>query len=165
LLRSIGEATGFFSWPPEGSREWIWQQKHNGRSITNRLYGMRRQGLVKKTAKNGKTFFQLTAKGELRLLLSKAALSKPKNWDKQWRMLIFDIPEDCRDQRDSLRRLLKQYGFIKLQASVFIHAYPLNREAISYLKKSGLIKYIRIIRANEIDDDSDLRKKFGFSKN
>jgi DNA-binding transcriptional regulator PaaX len=144
----------------EGSREWVWRELHSRKTVYNSLRNLRQQGLVKKMKKKGKNFFFLTSKGELRLLLSKAALARPAHWDNFWRLLIFDIPEDCRDKRDGLRRLLKINGFVKLQTSVFIHPYPLNREAISFLKQSGLIDYIHIIKASEIDDDSDLRKKF-----
>ncbi|MEK7161155.1 MAG: CRISPR-associated endonuclease Cas2, partial [Patescibacteria group bacterium] len=81
-------------------------------------------------------------------------------WDGQWRMVIFDIPEDFREKRDLLRSLLKRNQFIKLQASVFISPYALNREAIEYLNISGLKRYIRIIKIDEIDSDEDLKKRF-----
>ena len=73
---------------------------------------------------------------------------------------MFDIPEGSRDKRDKLRRLLQRSKFVKLQASVFISPFVLNREAISYLKRTGLIDYIRILRVDEIDDDKILRKHF-----
>ena len=128
--------------------------------VYDTIYSFKKQGLVKEISKNGKKFIQLTSKGELELLLRKAYLEKPKNWDGLWRILIFDIPEDCRDKRSLLRSLLKRNSFIKLQASVFISPYPLNREAVTYLNQSSLINYIRLIKASEIDDDTDLRKKF-----
>ena len=128
--------------------------------VYDSIYSLKRRGLVKAVSKNEKKFISLTSKGQLELLLSKAALKKPSKWDGRWRIMIFDIPEDSRDKRNKLRSLLKRNGFIKLQASVFISPYPLNREAIKYLRESGLISYIRIIRADEIDDDRDLRKKF-----
>ena len=55
----------------------------------------------------------------------------------------------------------KKNGFYKLQASVFVSPHPLNREAIKYLKETGLYSYVRILRVDEADDDRDLRKKFG----
>ena len=73
---------------------------------------------------------------------------------------MFDIPEESRELRNRFRLLLKQYGFKMLQASVFISPYPLNREAIAYLKETGLIDYIRILKVEEIDDDRDLKKYF-----
>jgi CRISPR-associated endonuclease Cas2 len=73
---------------------------------------------------------------------------------------MFDIPEDHRDKRDKLRRLLKRNNFIKLQASVFISPYALNKQAVEYLKETGLDEYIRILRVDAIDKDEDLKKKF-----
>jgi len=48
-----------------------------------------------------------------------------------------------------------------LQASVFISPHPLNREALIYLRQSGLMEFIRILRVDEMDNDKRLRKKFG----
>ena len=81
-------------------------------------------------------------------------------WDGKWRMVIFDIPEEASNERDQLRRLLLLNNFCKLQASVYISPHPINREAIDYLKETGLIKYIRFARIDELDDDKDLKKKF-----
>ncbi len=84
------------------------------------LYRLKKQGSIKEISKNGRHFLKLTSKGQLELLIQKAGIEKNSDWDGQWRILIFDIPEDCNAKRDSLRRLLKRNNFIKLQASVFI---------------------------------------------
>lgn len=165
FLEAIGEATGFFEWPPEGSREWIYREvrasKKNYHRYHNAVGYLKRQKLMKVVARNGKKFLQLTSKGQLQLLLAQARLpNKPKVWDKKWRLIIFDIPESSRNKRALLRQLLKQNGFFKLQGSVFINPYPLNRKAIEYLRVSGLMDYIRIMRVDEVDDDTSIRKKF-----
>jgi DNA-binding transcriptional regulator PaaX len=160
LLTAIGEATGFFSWPLPYSRAYAWKQMKRNKDVYDTIYSLKQQGLIKERLKNGKKFISLTSDGQLELLLRKAVMEKPLKWDGRWRIIVFDIPEDSRDKRDALRFLLKKNSYIKLQASVFISPYPLNREAVDYLKQSKLIGYIRIIRADEIDDDKDLRKKF-----
>ena len=73
---------------------------------------------------------------------------------------MFDIPEENEDKRNFFRWLLKRNNFIELQHSVYINPYPLNRDVISYLKKTGLIEYIRILKVEEMDSDKNLRKKF-----
>jgi len=161
LLTAVGEATGLFSWPLSFSRDYGWKRGKSKKEIYDTIYSLKQQGLIKERLKNGKKFIALTSKGQLELLLRKAIMEKPLKWDGRWRIIIFDIPEGSRDKRDALRFLLKKNSYIKLQASVFIAPYPLNREAVDYLKQSRLIGYIRIIRADEIDDDRDLRKKFG----
>ena len=162
VLSAIGEATGFFRWPPEGSNAWIRQQIKGRKNVYDTIYNLKKKGLVKEISKNGKRFLELTKKGEMEILFVKAHLLNPKlfKWDGKWREIIFDIPEDAKDKRDKLRRLLKQNNFVKLQASVFISPYPLNRAAIAYLKETGLIEFIRLARIDELDQDQDLRKKF-----
>ncbi len=77
---------------------------------------------------------------------------------------MFDIPESSKSKRSLLRRLLKKNNFCKLQASVYINPYPLNREAVEYLKETGLIEYIRILKVEELDNDIELLKKYGLKK-
>jgi CRISPR-associated endonuclease Cas2 len=162
LLIAIGEATGFFSWPIEYTESWRRKQLrgYKNKQIYDSLHHLKNGGFVKEVSQKGKKFIRLTSKGQLELLLHKARLEKPKVWDRRWRMIIFDIPEDNHKDRDRLRGLLKRNDFTMLQASVFISPYPLNREAVEYLKQAGLKSYIRIIRVDELDDDADLKKKF-----
>ena len=124
------------------------------------VHKLRQRGALKVVKKNNQRFLLLTRKGQLELLLSKARIKKPVKWDGKWRLVIFDIPEDARGKRDQLRYLLKQNGFDKLQASVFISPYPLNRDSLAYLQSSKLINYIRMLRVDEMDNDNGLRKRF-----
>lgn len=133
-----------------------WERK----SYSSALADMKKRGLIKIFEENGKKFVECTKKGQLQALVSKAILPREQKWDGQWRLIIFDIPESSREKRDELRWLLKKNNFTKLQASVFISPNPLNREAIIFLKKTGLQQFIRILRVAEIDDDKDLKKRF-----
>ena len=128
----------------------------------NMVYHLQRQKWITITKRDGERFIKLTKDGEIEALLAKARLPQTRGgrWDGKWRLVIFDIPEESAPQRDLLRRLLKKNDFYKLQASVFISPYPLNREAINYLKETGLIDFIRILKVEEMDDDGDLRHKF-----
>ena len=166
LITALGEATGFFEWPLEYSESWRRKQlagasKHNYYSTVRRMRG---RGLIKIVKKGNKQFLALTEEGKLESLFAKGKISKPSPWDGKWRIMVFDIPEGARNKRDQLRWLLKRNNFVKLQASVFVSPFALNREAIEYLKQSGLNAYIRIIRADDIDDDTDLRKRFSLEK-
>lgn len=136
----------------------------NPGSYKRTLYKWYERGWIQFVDKDAQRFIKLTKKGELQALLAKAKLPVPIKWDGKWRMIIFDIPEETKKHRNLLRSLLKNNGYVKLQASVYINPYPLNREAVSYLKQTGLMDYIRIIKVEEMDDDKDLRKRFGLGK-
>jgi CRISPR-associated endonuclease Cas2 len=135
-------------------------QYENYGSYKTTLYRWHKRGWIKFVDKNAQRFIKLTKKGELEALLAKAILPPRKIWDNKWRLFSFDIPEECKEKRRVLRYLLKKNGYKMLQASVYISPYPLNREAIEFLKRSGLKQYIRIMKIEEMDDDSDLKKKF-----
>ena len=147
-----------FSAPPS---QWRRRGLYGADSYRHAVYKLRKRGAVKVVEKNNKNFLALTEKGKLEALLAKAKLPVSGKWDGKWRLIIFDIPEDVRLQREQLRGLLKKNNFRKLQASVYVNPYPLNREAIRYLEQSGLMDYIRIIKVEEMDSDRDLKKKFG----
>ena len=134
----------------------------DGKGFAVMAYYLAKKGLIKYVDKNNQNFIKLTKKGQLEALLAKARMpEKPSKWDGKWRIIIFDIPEESTDKRDFFRALLKKNGFKLLQASVYVNPYPLNRDAIKYLQTSKLMDYIRILKVEEMDNDKDLRKKFG----
>ena len=144
--------------PKEFSRRvWYGGDYDSFKAIMRRL---QKRGLVKYINFKENRFIKLTKKGELEALLHKARLPQSGPWDGKWRLIIFDIPEEANVKRDQFRRILKANYFFKLQASVFISPHPLNREAITYLKQTGLIGYVRILRVDEIDEDVELKKHF-----
>jgi CRISPR-associated endonuclease Cas2 len=134
----------------------------DGRQISRTVYYLAQKGFIKYVDKNNERFVKLTQKGQLEALLAKARLPQARQkWDGKWRLIIFDIPEDSNTRRAFFRTLLKKNGFLQLQQSVYISPYPLNREALKYLQETRLTGYIRILKVEEIDNDVDLKKKFG----
>jgi len=145
------------------AQPYLWRQPpFNNKWKENRsvIYRLINAGLIEVVKEEGKKYYQLTKTGEMQALVLKTRMPIKTKWDGKWRMVIFDIPENASRERDQLRRLLLLNDFKKLQASVYISPYQINREAINYLKETGLIKYIRFARVDELDDDKDLKKKF-----
>jgi DNA-binding transcriptional regulator PaaX len=145
------------------AQPYLWRQPpFNNKWKENRsvIYRLINAGLIEVVEDQGKKYYKLTKTGEMQALVLKTRMPIKTKWDGKWRIIIFDIPEGASNERDQLRRLLLLNNYQKLQASVYISPYPINREAIDYLKETGLIKYIRFARIDELDDDKDLKKKF-----
>lgn len=162
ILWALQDAADMLPRPLETPYGWI--RRASGvpyRRYYNTAYHLRKRGLVKISNQKGKKFIQLTEKGKLEALFMKATLAvRPSFWDGKWRIIFFDIPETSRNTRNKIRRLLKRIGFVKLQLSVFISPYALNREAVEYLKEQHFLDYIRIARIDDLDDDKALREHF-----
>ncbi len=161
LLETIDRTGSALSFIFENPHQWARRALFgNYNSYRQAVYALKRRGAIEIVRQHDQRFLKLTAKGELEILLAKAKINAAGRWDGKWRMIIFDIPEDTKKRRDQLRRLLKENNFYKLQASVYLSPYALNREAINYLQKTGLMEYIRIARIDEMDNDRDLRRRF-----
>jgi DNA-binding transcriptional regulator PaaX len=123
-------------------------------------------GLVsKRKLKNGDYVVQLTKNGKTRAQqiknIDELHIPKPKNWDKKWRMVTFDIPEKFRKSREEVRFRLKDLGFKLFQDSIYIYPYPCE-EQIDLLGKNLLIrKHIKYVLADSIEDGELYRKRFG----
>ena len=82
-------------------------------------------------------------------------------WDRKWRMVLFDIPENIRPARKILKTKLDEMGFAQIQKSVYVHPYPCHNE-LEYIRSLyGLETYIRLAVIDKLEGDDALRKRFG----
>ena len=66
---------------------------------------------------------------------------QPKNL-----ILMFDIPESRKRERNSLRKYLKNFHYIMIQKSVWVGPSPLPVEFLEYLKKTKLKDSIKTFK-------------------
>ncbi len=92
--------------------------------------------------------------------LESLQIKKPKRWDGNWRIVIFDVPEKFRFVRDSVRSLFRGFGFYELQKSVFVYPFPCLAEIGKVVKFYGAEKHFRLITANSLDNEAELIDKF-----
>ncbi len=112
---------------------------------------------------NGTFTITLHENGKKRALtyhIHNMRIQKPKKWDRKWRLISFDIPEDERDVRDSLREHLLRLGFYEMHQSFFIHAFECRDEVTYIVELYDVQKYVRFIIATEIDTATELQKFF-----
>ncbi len=127
----------------------------------NRLLGyMRRKGLVTEDYQHG---LAITKKARRRLELADldaVTIAGPAKWDKQWRLIIYDIPEKYKAERDQFAFRLRQLGCQQLQRSVWIHPFPCE-EAVNVLAVSHSIDtYITYFVTAHINNEAALKKRF-----
>jgi len=85
---------------------------------------------------------------------------KTVKWDKKWRIIIFDIPQEIHNKRNWLRKKLKTLGFYMIQKSVFLFPYPCEEELKDICSHLGVADYIDILVADSIGFKEQEIKKF-----
>ncbi len=166
LMLDLGEQMSLVGMSYKSFNRWAMGYPQPPRWRYNRAIKFLEQtGKIKNVKKGDSIFIELTKKGKIQALLDRLRMgmaeAKKKRWDGKWRLIIWDIPESSRLQRNRIRKFVKKMGFYRLQHSVFIIPHELPRAAVAYLHETGLINYIRFLRVDVLDYAKDLLKYFG----
>ena len=142
------------------------KNKIDERRIVRSLMRLRtNRFIIVEEKRDGKLIVQLTEKGKRKteeINIERLEIKKQDIWDKKWRIIAFDIPDKKKRARDALRQKLKELDFYQLQKSVFVCPYPCEKE-IQFLCEFFDINYcVNIIMADNIYNDTKLRKHFNF---
>ena len=110
------------------------------------IHKTERQNYVKIT-KNGKN--KLTS-----MALDNEGALVPQNWDGLWRIILLDLPESRKSERESLRYLLKKAGFVCLKNSAWISHFPFEHLFTNIKKDLSLTTEMMIITTGNIDEET-----------
>ena len=91
----------------------------------------------------------------------KLSIPKPNRWDKKWRIVIYDIPQNKKGARDALRHELQVMGFKEWQKSVFIHPYPGHEQIDFIIELFELRPYVRQAEVFNPTNEAELKLYFG----
>ena len=112
------------------------------------MYYLKKKGYIKTSQQKA---ILITTKGAEKVLKIKLQDKRrtPRR-DGKWIMVMFDVPEKQRGQRDILREFLTFMGYQKLQQSVWICPHDVFQETEAIVKEYNLEKYIKIFLFDEI---------------
>ena len=146
-----GPALAFFKKMDERSRE---------RELRRILAYMLREQLITEHYQHG---IIMTKKGQKRMAqkqLSQIEIVKPDRWDKNWRLVMFDIPEKQHVARVKFTAFLRTLGFQPLQQSIWVHPFPCRDEIALIAKSCEIEKFVTYIETSHIDHDELLVRRF-----
>lgn len=140
----------------KNEKEWDKFNLYRLRQIIKRL---EKQKIVEFTNDG---FIKITNNGKQKMLkyqIEDMNLSfKP---DGKWRIIIYDIEEMKRWQRNLFRQMLKKLKFLQLQKSVYLTPFPCENE-IEYLRQIFEVGMeVRIITATGLENEEAYKKYFG----
>lgn len=111
------------------------------RAVLRALARMTTRGEVKRVTKV--LSYQVTEEGMARARgnwphFAKGFVGAQPQWDKRWRVVVFDIPERYRGLRAILRRFLVSCGFAGMQRSLWLAPFAVTDEVVAFLQSSRL---------------------------
>ena len=144
-----------------GSQRKIYQFNYQTKTALSRLV---KKGHIRFVEKGSVRYAEITESGRRMLVLESAKASqktqKGTRWDKRWRMVVFDIPEQHKKFRNQLRGTIRELGFLRVQNSVWV--FPYDCEDLIQLIKTDLRvgKYVLYAVVESIENDRSIRDHF-----
>ncbi len=133
------------------------------REVRRVLHYMKQRGLIRYQTKDYENGIKLTKEGKKRLKrhsFESMVIASPSDWDKKWRLVFFDIPEDLHTKRAALTHKLRILGFQQLQQSIWIHPFPSRPEIEAITEVFDVRRFVTYIEISHIDGDKQLRNRF-----
>jgi DNA-binding transcriptional regulator PaaX len=124
------------------------------RSIKNLV----ESGCVEVHDSDNQKYIKITKKGQGKLncikLEGEEALVS-NTWDGFWRIIILDLPENRKSEREALRYLLKKANFICIKNTVWISPYPYEHLFTNIKKDLNLGTELMIIVTDKLDPETN----------
>lgn len=87
-------------------------------------------------------------------------VTKPKKWDKKWRLVAFELPEKHKTQRDAFAKKLKHLGFKNLQDGVWILPYACQSQIKQISEFYKIENYVTYAEVSYISSQDSQLKLF-----
>lgn len=132
----------------------------------NTFYYLKRKGYLNVEKKGHQVHISLTEQGKKRAgkyLIDDLEIKRPRKWDGNYRIIIFDIPNITNLKRNAFRVRLKTLGFYCLQRSVWVCPYDCKKEINLLREFFGLTEKEMKFIIGKIEHDVPLRKFFKLS--
>lgn len=122
-------------------------RRHNFSSLVGRSF---KTGYIERVIKNGEAYLRLTSAGKEHIQREFPIMSFLKIWNKKWIIVIFDIEETSRKQRNALRNMLKNIGFGMLQQSTWITPLPIGQDVKEFISHEGFSENAFVLEVSHV---------------
>ena len=124
--------------------------------LMRQLSALQRQQLIERSSHTAGRHYRLTPQGRLHAIGGRDPEERwARNWDRRWRLVLFDLPSAQDAQRDRLRRYLREQNFGYLQHSVWITPDRLENEQQLLRGEMINVESLLLLEARPCSGESD----------
>lgn len=130
--------------------------------ITRIVKNLKNKKLLDIYEKEGEERIEITEKGKKRIVryqIDELKLNRPKKWDGQWRIIMFDIPEKFKKGRDALAKKMKDMEIYPMQKSVYICPFDCRDEIDFVSEVFGVRRFVHYVIAGDLGEGDELKLK------
>ncbi|MEI6580876.1 MAG: hypothetical protein WCO07_01745 [bacterium] len=135
------------------------EERENFYAINRSLKNLVEAGCVEIHNSDNQKYLKITKRGTQKLnyiRLEGANALVSNTWDGFWRIIIFDIPENRKSEREALRYLLKKANFTCVKNTVWISPYPFEHLFTNIKKDLKLGNELMIIVTDKLDPETNV---------
>lgn len=137
-------------------------------AVSRAFKNLEGSGYIEVIESDNAKYARLTREGKQKnysLLLDNENVLVPTEWDGLWRIVMLDLPEARKSEREALRYLLKKAGFVCIKNSVWVTPYPYEHLFMNIKKDLNLTTEFMIFVTANLDPETQTEffKTFGFN--
>lgn len=138
--------------------------RENDRSnFSDKVKYLKRHGLIQTFVENKEEYIEITKSGIDKidhLQEDMRQISRPDKWDGKWRVVLFDIPNSKKVNRDMLRMKILKLGFIKVQESIYVYPFECTKEISAICSRLDISQYVLIMVSDIIQGENQIVDRF-----
>lgn len=139
------------------------EREYDKSNFSEKIKYLKRQGLIESFVEGKDKFIEITAKGLRKVKkcnLDNLKIVRPEIWDGRWRVVIFDVPEKHKNNRDTFRHKLLNLGFQKIQESIYVHPFECANEIKQLSESLSIENNVLIMISEIIQGENSIIEKF-----
>lgn len=166
LLRIFDLALPFFeasSIYRVGAKKYRQERDFERSDFKERIKYLKKRGLIETFVEGKERYFEITPKGLTKIndyRIDNIKINNFDKWDGKWRLVIYDIPEKRKNNRDWLQKKLLELNFVKIQDSVYVHPFECTKEILTISSLLMISQYVLISISDIIQGEEEIIDKF-----
>jgi phenylacetic acid degradation operon negative regulatory protein len=127
------------------------------RAARSTLSRMRRKGWLKPERDGRHSLYTLTTRGRRILEEGGHRIFEPRklDWDGQWHLVVYSLPENRRNLRNDLRKRLTWLGFGRLAPGTWISPHDRRADVEAMLDDLGAREYVQFFSGLRLEGGDD----------
>lgn len=90
------------------------------------------------------------------IAISEIEIIEPAQWDGNWHLVAYDIPEKYKKLRQWFRELLIVNDFYQLQKSLWVHPFECKEEIAIICKELNILPYVVVMTTDKLPNELEM---------